>query len=578
ARRVLPLLPLVAFAFVAARSVVLDGNDPGALMFCAAVFVWIGMALPRWSAAAYVVPFGLAFLAPLMGTDRTVPSVAGEAALAALFLVVLAEVVAWATAAARDEAASNVVAPPASSVDDEAALGEQVEALGARCRTLEWQTTHDELTGFVNRDGLLDELRRLLAAMAATPGRDGGRRHEQVAVFLVDVDGFVEVNETLGSVVSDQLLLALARRLRAITQPIDALVGRIGDDDFAIVVAGPSDRRHEITAAELVDTLGVPYTVGGRRMPLSVSVGWATTDVVPVDHVRADRLLVSAGIATLAARRAGGRVSRRFDLALRASTARRMSMVEELQTADLSKRIATLFQPVMDLSNRRPWGFEALARWNHPTEGLLGPNDFLPVAEELGAIDEIAEVVLERVSALQRSTLETRSRTAVNVSGRSLARRWMVDVVRQLEADGRLDPTRLVVEVTEHDLASAFEPAMETLRALRDLGVSIAIDDFGRGHSSFTQLRNIPADVLKLDGEFVPADPTERGARTMLAAAADLGRRLGMDVVAERVETTAQLDMVTAAGIELVQGFLFAGPMPLDEASRFGVERRQVSG
>lgn len=576
ARRALPLLPLVAFVLAGARNLIVEDAGPTYLLYFAGVFTWIGLALPRWCAPVYALPFAACFVVPLVGTERALPTVAGETVLATLFLVAIAEALAWATAPASS-AGDGEGGGPGTDGDD--ALAEQVAALGARCAELEWQTTHDDLTGFVNRTGVLDRLRRLLAdRAAATTVRldDHGVPAEEVAVFLVDVDGFVEVNETLGSVVSDQLLLALARRLRAITQPIGALVGRVADDDFVIVVDGCSLRRLENVAAELVESLGVPYTVGGRRVPLSVSVGWATTREVPVDHVRADRLLVAANMATLAARRAGGRVSHRFDERLRRTTAHRMSMVEELQTADLDQRITTLFQPIVHATERRPWGFEALARWNHPTDGLLGPDEFLPVAAELGAIDEITEVVLERVAALQRATLTSRTRTMINVSGRSLGRGVLVDAVRQMEADGRLDPSRLVVEVTEHDLASAYQPAMESLRLLRDRGASIAIDDFGRGHSSFTQLRDIAADILKLDGAFVPREPPAGSARTMLAFAADLGHRLGMDVIAEQVETEAQLDLVTSAGIELVQGFLFAGPMRFEEAAAFEVEKRQV--
>ncbi|MFW3172473.1 putative bifunctional diguanylate cyclase/phosphodiesterase [Geodermatophilus sp. CPCC 206100] len=421
------------------------------------------------------------------------------------------------------------------------------------------QASHDALTGLANRALFADRVDQALARRA--------RGGPSAAVVFIDLDGFKSVNDTLGHSAGDALLIEVAGRLRSAVRAGDT-VARLGGDEFAVLVVQSGDGTGEVeaTAARVLDVLARPLWLAGQRVDISGSVGIA----VAHDDASGASLVRDADIAMYAAKVSGRGRSVVFAPSMRAAAVERRRLEQELAVALDDHQLRLVYQPVVDLADERVVGFEALLRWDSPTLGAVPPNEFVPVAEELGLIEDIGAWVLReacRTAAAWRREHAAAADTtmAVNVSAVQLASPDLTDHVRAALATSGLPAEALVLEVTETALVGDPERAAESLAALRELGVRLALDDFGTGYSSLGYLQQFTVDVLKVDRSFV-ATITDEGVPAIVRGLIDLGRALDLEVVAEGVETAAQRDQLSAGRCDRAQGFLFAQPLEATDA------------
>ncbi|SCX58165.1 diguanylate cyclase (GGDEF) domain-containing protein [Klenkia marina] len=406
----------------------------------------------------------------------------------------------------------------------------------------------DPLTGLGNR-------RRLAEATVGLLRGDG-----PLSVLFLDLDGFKAVNDGRGHAIGDALLVEVADRLRAGVRS-DDLVVRLGGDEFAVLVPGPASHAAEV-AHRLQAAVRFPVQLGGRPVSVTTSVGIAGTGTA--GRRDADLLLRNADLAMYQAKAAGRDKVVTFAPGMAEAATDRAALAEDLTAAMASgDQLSVHYQPVVALPDGQVHGYEALVRWRHPTRGPIAPLQFVPLAEQTGAISALGTWVLRRAAqdAVRGLGEEVGpSRVAVNVSAVQLADPEFVQTVRDALADSGLPAQRLVLEVTESLLADDLDTVSGRLQELRDLGVRIAIDDFGTGYSSLSYLRRLPADIVKIDRSFV-ADLYRGGAATTLVASiVELSRSLSLDVVAEGVETQAQQATLVELGCTFAQGYLFGRP------------------
>src|SRR3954465_13327250 len=424
---------------------------------------------------------------------------------------------------------------------------------------LRHQALHDPLTGLPNRPLFLDRVRHAVD----TAGRSG----VWPAVLYLDLDGFKPVNDTFGHEAGDVLLRTVADRLRGCLRPADT-AARLGGDEFVVLLNGPVDRFGVDRVIERIRAqLDVPILLGeGVVTTVGASIGVALGDLSTPD---ADTLVRNADIAMYAAKRAMGNDYLIYEPGLGNATVTRKDVTAELAAAVRGGQMRTVYQPLIDMRTGRPIGAEALVRWEHPTEGLRGPDQFIALAEESGLITEIGALVLNDAcrqaarwvadSPEQQDLLVT-----VNLSARQVADPRIVEQGAAALAGSGLEPNRLVLEITETVLMHDRDAAAATLWQLKGLGVRIAIDDFGTGYSSLAYLRRFPIDMLKGAREF--ADGLGRNAHddVITRAIVELASTLGLLTVAEGIKTTQQQEHVSALGCDLAQGFLFSRPVEAD--------------
>lgn len=420
-----------------------------------------------------------------------------------------------------------------------------------------WRARHDHLTELPNRA----HLHELIDAELRT------RDPAPVSVLFLDVDGFKEINDSLGHEVGDDLLRQLAARLIAGTRAQDT-VGRLGGDEFVVLCRDCGPDGAEVLAQRVQAALEEPFGLAGRSVRLSASIGIAGADVDRRTDVRSTDLVRDADLAMYAAKAAGRNRVQVFSEDLRVAAHRRMRLAEELREAVEAGRFVLHYQPVLNLGWGRIEGVEALVRWQHPERGLVPPCEFIPVAEQHELIDELTRWVLTSAArqAAEWDRLGLHLRMGVNVSALTLASGTLVDDVADALAASGFPAERLVVELTETTVAEDPERAARQFAALRISGVEVAIDDFGAGVSSLGQLVNIPAGILKIDRSLVlgAADRRSQSAAAMAAVVA-LADAFGMRSLAEGVETAEQLAVATELGYTAAQGFHIARPMPADE-------------
>ena len=432
-----------------------------------------------------------------------------------------------------------------------------VDALHATLRDALHSATHDPLTSLPNRAILFQHLEEVLNLR---------RGDEGIAVLFVDLDRFKAVNDSLGHDVGDHVLKEVARRLRAAIRPSD-LVARLAGDEFVVVCAG---LHGEVDALGLADRIAAevsrPISFASRDVIVTASIGIAQIDD---NNVTADQLLRDADMAMYRAKERGSDRIEVFGGSLRSAVRARLDLEHALRRAIVREEFRIAYQPIVDLDTGRPTLVEALVRWEH--EGrIISPLDFIPVAEETGLIVPIGGWVLnqacQQVAHWRRTEpgLED-MRVAVNVSMRQFADERLVGVVAEALRDAQLPPSALSLEVTESMLLDDVDNGIRTLRALRGLGVHLAIDDFGTGYSSLAYLRRFPVDVLKIDRSFVENLGVEPEEAAILAAIVQLGAALGVRVVAEGIETGAQLAEIHRLGVAACQGYYFAKPKPAGE-------------
>ncbi|NTJ61184.1 EAL domain-containing protein [Agrobacterium rhizogenes] len=414
---------------------------------------------------------------------------------------------------------------------------------------------HDALTGLPNRM-LLDRKLSALLEKAA-------RKRRSLAVAFVDLDNFKLVNDTLGHAAGDELLTVVAQR---ISTHIGArgIVSRIGGDEFIIVLEESPEPIYERLAAVLAD-ISKPMVVQGVEFRVGCSIGVACA----MEHGKtASELFANADMALYRAKEAGRNAIRLFTPAMAEDARNKLIRIEELRRAVERDEFVLHYQPQKEVRSGKVIGVEALVRWQHPTQGLLLPGAFIPLAEETGLIVPLGEIVLRK--ACQQARLwQDRDlpalRMGVNVSARQFLESSLTSQVASALQSADLDPQWLELELTESLIMRDVEGAIERMHELKKLGVSLAIDDFGTGYSSLSTLRRFPLSRLKIDRSFIADIPEKPGDMAITSAIVSLGRTLDLEVVAEGVETEEQARFLEGAGCELLQGYLFARPLPSSE-------------
>jgi diguanylate cyclase (GGDEF)-like protein/PAS domain S-box-containing protein len=422
--------------------------------------------------------------------------------------------------------------------------------------------THDELTNLPNRAMFLDRLGRALEASR----RGGGR----VAVLYLDLDRFKVVNDSLGHSAGDELLVAVASRLLRAVRPSD-MVARLGGDEFVILTEGLAGLHEAQTIGRRIEeTLSEPILIDGQLTSLSSSVGITLAGPTTTPG----ELLRDADAAMYQAKRLGRGRQEVFDDLMRSEAVERLEVEMGLRRALESGELRVFYQPQYELQTGALTGMEALVRWAHPDRGLLGPADFLPVAEETGLIVPIGRFVLEESCRQLSHWLggngydnPNRFVMAVNVSAGELIDPGFASDILRILARHQLPPGRLCLEVTEQAASIASSTVVEALREVRRAGVIVAIDDFGTGYSSLSHIRTLPVDIVKVDRMFVQGLGQNPADECVVAAVVQLASQLGMLVMAEGIETPEQRSLCEALGCRLGQGYLLAMPAPASEIS-----------
>jgi diguanylate cyclase (GGDEF)-like protein/PAS domain S-box-containing protein len=422
------------------------------------------------------------------------------------------------------------------------------------------QANHDALTRLPNRTLLLDRLEQAVAR--------GRRSRGHVAVLFLDLDRFKLLNDSGGHAVGDQVLVTVAERLTAEVRPGDT-VARFGGDEFVVVCEGMESVDDVVLLSDRISlALAKPFPVGPDEVFLTVSVGVALAQ----DPMPAEELLRNADAAMYRAKEQGRASCAIYDDTMRAQAAARLEIHSALHRAVERHELRVLYQPIVDLKTSDLVGVEALVRWEHPERGLVGPEAFVPLAEEGGLIVPIGRWVLEeacRQWAAWRAEWPDRKplTLSVNLSPRQFREASLVDVVRSTMATFGLSEDDLCLELTESVFLEDAELHRETFQGLGRLGVRLAIDDFGTGFSSLTYLKRFPVDIIKVDRGFVAGLGGDAYDSAIVESVVELGHALGLRVVAEGIETDDQRHRLQGLGCDFAQGFLFARPLPAEEIS-----------
>jgi diguanylate cyclase (GGDEF)-like protein len=440
-------------------------------------------------------------------------------------------------------------------------FAEQASVALAAARTANTmrQAFNDSLTGLPNRALLLDRM-ELTLARAERDGRD-------VTVLFLDLDGFKPINDSLGHLAGDRLLIEVARRLKDCLRRAET-AARLGGDEFAILLADLDDpvRATEV-AARVIAALERPFTLLGREVFVSASIGIASGREAPED------LLRNADVAMYRAKRDGGDRYCVFEPTMHAAVVDRLELEADLRRAVERDELVLHFQPIVDLETGRLEGAEALLRWNHPTRGLVAPLDFVPLAEETGLIVSLDRWVISEACRHAARWAERFGHAAPEWVSANLSGRHLLDgsfeehVVRSLR-EAALEPRRLTLEITETVLVQDVALAVERLERLKALGVRLAIDDFGTGYSSLRYVGRFPADFLKIAKPFVDGVHDDEKDAALVRTIVTLGRSLGMQPIAEGVERPQQLERLRELGSAYGQGYLFARPLPAESLER----------
>ncbi|MDQ0074443.1 diguanylate cyclase (GGDEF)-like protein [Variovorax boronicumulans] len=431
--------------------------------------------------------------------------------------------------------------------------------------SLRFMASHDELTGLLNRAALQQAL--------AVAIRRSDRHQRQFAVMFVDLDRFKHINDTLGHGVGDEMIKICGERLTALLRDAD-VVARFGGDEFVLLLENLSSPNDAVMLAEKVlACCAEPFVIEGRELHVSASVG---VSVYPENGGDAEALLKNADTAMYRAKERGRNTYRFYAAKMNAQSTEKLMLEGALHHALERGELEMHYQPKMNLQTQRIVGVEALMRWRHPVLGMIPPVQFIPIAEEIGLIVSMGKWALQRACADSRSWQKyglPQVLVCVNLSPRQFESRTLIaDIRAVLEASG-MEPSLLELEITEGAVMADPEHAAKLLWMIRDMGVGLALDDFGTGYSSLSYLKNFPLSTIKIDRSFVNDLSQDADARALIDGIITLAHGLRMKVVAEGVETTAQLDYLRSRGCDEVQGYWLCKPVSADEARDFMAHR-----
>ena len=412
---------------------------------------------------------------------------------------------------------------------------------------------NDVLTGLSNRLAFRTGLKTAISRAESAKSK--------LAVMMIDLDRFKPINDRYGHLVGDLILKEVADRLRSVGR-IGDIRARFGGDEFVAVVEYENDDRIPIRAGEqMVERLSEPIRCNGLNLEVGASVGLA---IYPDDANDDEALLAKADFALYRAKRDGRGAVRRFDASMDDAIKEAAQLEAEMPAAIKSQAITPYFQPLIDLATGTVTGFEVLARWHHPSKGLVQPADFIKIAEKSTLIDDLAMALLTRACMEMRS-LPPHLTLAINLSSRQIQDERIAHRILAVLSKTKFSPSRLEVELTESALVNDIEAAKTVIRAFKRLGVRIALDDFGTGYSSLSYLSELPFDKIKIDRSFIRTLHNQRESAKVVSAIVGLGKSLGVPIIAEGIETARDEEVVRTMGCSIAQGFYYSQPVPAVE-------------
>jgi diguanylate cyclase (GGDEF)-like protein len=418
---------------------------------------------------------------------------------------------------------------------------------------------HDPLTGLPNRLLFEDRLRHAVARFQREQERISGRSQEKLAVMFIDLDGFKPVNDTYGHAAGDIVLKEAAQRLRFVARDSDT-VARVGGDEFLLMMEDAQSEADAVSLGRrLNQALSQPFLLTDREVRISCSIGI----VVFPDHGRADKLVANADAAMYAAKRAGAGSFALYAAHMDNAVNHQVELQSDLRDALAKGQIELHYQPKVDGRRGQIHGVEALLRWNHPTQGAVPPDVFIPLAERFGLIVSLGNWVIEEACRQCHAWADegVRMRVSINVSAHQLRQNDLVYRVKEALDRHMVDASQLLIEITESVAMEDIKATQRTFEGLASIGVFLSIDDFGTGYSSLSYLRQLPAKQIKIDLSFVRDIEASADARAIVDAVIRLSHAMGLRVVAEGVETQAQSDILLGLNCDELQGFLYARPM-----------------
>lgn len=428
---------------------------------------------------------------------------------------------------------------------------------------------YDHLTGLPNRVLFTD---RLSQAMV-----DAQRHGRVVGVIFLDLDRFKTINDSLGHGIGDLLLKSVARRLERCVRPGDT-IARLAGDEFTVALADMAGTEDAAPVAQkLLDDLAQPFHVGGHELFTGASLG---VTLFPADDTTVEGLLRNADIAMYRAKDQGGNSFHFYSSDMTTKARARLSLENDLRRAIEREELVLHYQPIVSLRTREVVAIEALARWNHPQRGLLLPSEFIPLAEETGLILPLGEWAMHSALNEVRQLVHTgfvSLRAGVNISAHQFRQQDIVHTVQAALAAADVHPYRLQLEITESVLMQNIEATEKTLRSLSEMGIELSLDDFGTGYSSLSYLKRFPIDVLKIDRSFVRDLPGDDDDAAIASAIISMAHTLGIAVVAEGVESRAQLEFLRERGCNYVQGYYFSHPLPANLLKQLLLEDSRLS-
>jgi diguanylate cyclase (GGDEF)-like protein len=434
-----------------------------------------------------------------------------------------------------------------------------VQLVHERTEELRYQAFHDSLTGLSNRALIIDRAGQMLARAR--------RERTASALLYLDIDDFKDINDTLGHDAGDQLLIAVGNRLSSALREVDT-VGRLGGDEFVVLLEGASlGAGVQAVADRILGVLETPFEIPGNDAPLGVT---ASIGIAEGDRMTPGDLLRDADIALYRAKATGKRHAVLFSPSMQKAVDDHRHLDLDLRRALEGDEFFLLYQPIVDLASGTVTGVEALLRWRHPERGVLQPAEFLPLLESSGLIIPVGSWVLDvacRQGALWHSQGNSLT-VSVNLAAAQLGRDRIVDDVNRALAASGFDPSMLTLELTETVLMHDVQPTLSRLELLKAIGVRLAVDDFGTGYSSLAYLRQFPIDVLKIDKSFVLAIADSPDSIAIVHTLVQLGKVLGLEIIAEGVENDEQRTRLKAEEVETAQGFLFGRPLDVEALNR----------